>query len=305
MARKLLFTFVALMIFSVPAYSQATRTWVSGVGDDVNPCSRTAPCKTFAGAISKTAINGEISVLDPGGYGTVTITKSLLIDGEGTLASILFSSTNGVIINAAGINVTLRNLSLNGGGTGFKGIRILQAANVVIENCDISNFTSFGISDERTVAGTLTVLNSRIYTGIGINSYGIVVEPAAATANALTFDGVSISGMGATGFYIANGASAMITRSSTHSNLGDGIRAQASLGTVEINVSDSVVHSNSLVGVKTVGAGATVRLANTFITENKTNGLEISGGTIGSYLNNRINGNAGNNGAGLTTVIQQ
>src|SRR5438477_3797204 len=49
------------------AFAQATRTWVSGVGDDVNPCSRTAPCKTFAGAISKTAGGGEIDVLDPGG----------------------------------------------------------------------------------------------------------------------------------------------------------------------------------------------------------------------------------------------
>src|SRR5262245_48964588 len=66
------------------AYAQATRTWVSGVGDDVNPCSRTAPCKTFAGAISKTAAGGEISVLDPGGFGGVTITKSITINGEGT-----------------------------------------------------------------------------------------------------------------------------------------------------------------------------------------------------------------------------
>jgi hypothetical protein len=65
------------------AQAQATRTWVSGVGDDANPCSRTAPCKTFAGAISKTAPCGEISVLDPGGFGAVTITKSITINGTG------------------------------------------------------------------------------------------------------------------------------------------------------------------------------------------------------------------------------
>src|SRR6266568_3695702 len=106
---KFRFTFNALAIaiftfaFASMAQAQATRTWVSGVGDDANPCSRTAPCKTFAGAISKTAAGGEISVLDPGGFGAVTITKSITIDGDGTLAGILASLTNGIIVNA-GVN---------------------------------------------------------------------------------------------------------------------------------------------------------------------------------------------------------
>ncbi|MFP5288427.1 MAG: hypothetical protein ACLGI9_22010, partial [Thermoanaerobaculia bacterium] len=101
--------FVALMV--VPAvHAQATRTWVSGVGDDVNPCSRTAPCKTFAGAISKTAAGGEISVLDPGGYGAITITKAITISGDGTLASILAAGTNGIVVNAgAADKVVIRN----------------------------------------------------------------------------------------------------------------------------------------------------------------------------------------------------
>src|SRR5919106_243394 len=81
------------------AHAQATRTWVSGVGDDANPCSRTAPCKTFAGAISKTAAGGFISVLDPGGYGNVTITKSITIDGEAAHAGILAAGTKGVVIS--------------------------------------------------------------------------------------------------------------------------------------------------------------------------------------------------------------
>src|SRR5512132_4382749 len=83
------------------AQAQASRTWVSGVGDDANPCSRTAPCKTFAGAISKTAAGGEINCLDPAGYGSVTITKSITIDCHYTERGILASLTNGVIINAA------------------------------------------------------------------------------------------------------------------------------------------------------------------------------------------------------------
>src|SRR3954465_4614303 len=101
-------------LLNSPASAQATRTWVSGVGDDANPCSRTAPCKTFAGAISKTAVNGEINCLDPGGFGAVTITKGITLDCHEVFASILVSGTNGIIINAAGAVVTIRNLNFNG-----------------------------------------------------------------------------------------------------------------------------------------------------------------------------------------------
>src|SRR5476649_1636284 len=91
--------FVLGLIFcSAPAYAQATRTWVSGVGDDANPCSRTAPCKTFAGAISKTAPSGEINVLDPGGFGALTITKAITIDGGPNIAGVLVSGTNGFLV---------------------------------------------------------------------------------------------------------------------------------------------------------------------------------------------------------------
>src|SRR6266446_8694398 len=108
-----------MLVVGSPASAQASRTWVSGVGDDANPCSRTAPCKTFAGAISKTAVAGEISVLDPGGYGAVSILQSVTIDGDGTLASILANGGNGILVNAPGVVLTLRNISListNGGG---------------------------------------------------------------------------------------------------------------------------------------------------------------------------------------------
>src|SRR5213593_3906867 len=115
--------------------AQATRTWVSGVGDDVNPCSRTAPCKTFAGAISKTAAGGEIDALDPAGFGAVTITKAITIDGSGTFASILGSLTNGIVVNA-GVNdvVTIRGLSINGFSNGLDGIRFLAGAALNVEN---------------------------------------------------------------------------------------------------------------------------------------------------------------------------
>src|SRR5262245_1341363 len=145
--------------FVTMVHAQASRTWVSGVGDDANPCSRTAPCKTFAGAISKTATGGEINALDPAGYGAVTITKAITIDGGGTLASILCSGTNGIVINApASAVVTIRNVAINGIGSGLNGIRILSSGVVNIERCEIFGFTGAGIDAEPTAASVLFVL---------------------------------------------------------------------------------------------------------------------------------------------------
>src|SRR5438874_12407095 len=104
------FVLIALAL-PASAFAQASRTWVSGVGDDANPCSRTAPCKTFPGAISKTAAGGEINCLDPGGFGGVTITKAITIACEGVTAGVLVSGTNAIIVNAGPSDqVTLRGL---------------------------------------------------------------------------------------------------------------------------------------------------------------------------------------------------
>ena len=182
-------TTLALFAVSAPAHAQATRTWVSGVGDDLNPCSRTAPCKTFAGAISKTFINGEIDCLDPGGYGAVTITKSITIDCTGTFGSILASGTTGVTIsipvnaNDPFRTVRLRGLSINGSGasgtigtrTGVRGVKILDAAVVEIEDTVITDFVTAGIQDSRTsTGGKLLIRNSviRDVTGTGIGAGG-------------------------------------------------------------------------------------------------------------------------------------
>src|ERR1041385_6942776 len=129
------------------AYAQASRTWVSGVGDDANPCSRTAPCKTFAGAISKTAQGGEIDTLDPGGFGAVTITKSITIDGVGGgESSVLVSGTNGIVIQALTTDiVTLRNIQINGIGSGINGVRVLQAGRANLDNVAIFGFTNRGV----------------------------------------------------------------------------------------------------------------------------------------------------------------
>ena len=158
---------VTLLFVSNMAIAQATRTWVSGMEDDVNPGSRAAPCKTFAGAISKTATGGEINVIVPGGYGAVTITKSITIDGSGTFASILSSGTNGVIIDAGadGI-VTLRHLFINGAGTGISGIKIIAAKKVIIEDCTLANFTQQGVEINTTAACTVILNNVGIHNAM-------------------------------------------------------------------------------------------------------------------------------------------
>jgi PASTA domain len=195
-------TIVATAVIAVvapPAFAQATRTWVSGVGDDVNPCSRTAPCKTFAGAISKTAAGGVINTLDGAGFGAVTITKSITIDGTGTQASILSLSTNGVNINGAGIDVVLRNIDINGtlpgaGCGGLSGVNVLAASSVRLDGVTISGM-------QRGVSLPLTNANADVFVDVSLNDIevkntcvaGIDAQPAAGKQTRLVLDGARIS----------------------------------------------------------------------------------------------------------------
>jgi hypothetical protein len=277
------------------AHAQASRTWVSGVGADENPCSRTAPCKTFAGAISKTAVNGVINCLDPGGFGTVTITKSITIDCHEIFAGVLNSGTNGVNINftsfAAGDTrktVRLRNLNFDGFDTGLIGIRIIGAAGVTgtavfIEDCMIDgNFGSpgKGISDERAGGGKLSISHTTVRNMLAT---GIGVAPASGstTINAV-LDNVRVQNAGF-GVAAGNGVRMMITSSVFSGNTAAGIEADPG---AQVNVDNSVT-SNNVTGVQ---AGGTVRLANTDIS---FNGTGISGaGSALSFGNNRISGNA-------------
>ena len=173
--RAWLFVAITLMFTSL-AQAQATRTWVSGVGDDANPCSRTAPCKTFAGAISKTAMGGEINTIDAGGFGAVTITKSITIDGTGAQASILASGTYGISINItqpedAAKTVRIRGLSINGAATGIHGIRVIAANRVFVEDTVIDGFTKHGITVEANTPTQVFVKDTTIRNneGSGIN----------------------------------------------------------------------------------------------------------------------------------------
>jgi parallel beta-helix repeat protein len=305
-AAGVIFAILGLSISSF-AQAQATRTWVSGVGDDVNPCSRTAPCKTFAGAISKTATGGEISVLDPGGYGAVTITKSITIDG-GTgagWASIVNSLTNGITINAGAGIVTLRNISINGGGNGLNGIRILAAARVIIENVQIFGNTAAdpngrGITDQRS-GGQLFISN----TVVSNNSQsGIVIVSAAAGA---TIDGqlrnVQSIGNGNSGLVALLASNLTVSNSVFSGNFNYGIYVEQASGTTQLFVSDSTMSDNST-GLQ-VGAGAPqVRLSNNTITNNNT-GIAAAAGVFSTLGNNTVTGNLAGNGPFSFAVVNK
>jgi len=187
----------ALEQLEVRVVPQATRTWVSGVGDDANPCSRTAPCKTFAGAISKTAVGGEIDVLDPGGFGAVTITKSITIDGGGFQAGVLVSGTNGIVISpgSANIVVVLRGLNINGLGSGLQGITVTNDADpntslaaLFVENCNIQQFSGNGIDFKPDANSKLFVTNTTVQSNNQVagptTKAGIYIHPSGGNTQA-------------------------------------------------------------------------------------------------------------------------
>ena len=290
--RFVLQTFVFLglaLAFPVLVEAQATRTWVSGVGDDVNPCSRTAPCKTFAGAISKTATNGEINCLDPGGFGAVTITKSITIDCEDTQGSILAAGTNGVIVNiTAGTDtkkhVRLRGLSINGASNtaAVSGVRVLAANFVSVEDTVIDGFQNHGISIE-TTSGTPKIEVDRV-TIRGMVGNGINTFVTGGTVNLAISNSVFSST--STGVNLSSNTKATIRDSSAVNN-ATGLASFSA----EMNVFNCMISGNTT-GIF-ANASSTFRLYGNIVTSNGT-GLSSSGGAILSSSNNQVDGNTTN-----------
>ena len=286
---------LALIALALPASAsaQATRTWVSGVGDDANPCSRTAPCKTFAGAISKTAAKGEINCLDPGGFGGVTITKSLAIKCQYTEGGVLVSGTNAIVVNAAATDtVTLRGLDINGIGTGLNGIRILQAKSVKIIDSEIFGFVRNGVDVEATNSGArVSVHRTHIHD---ISGNGVLVAPPAA------------AGTGATA------GNRVVVRDNQIEENGCGIMASSNIpdaafnfasqcGTSNVNGGRATVHafnnsisdhrSNTGAGIHVNGANSNVRYGKNDIVNNIFGVRTINAGQLNSYVDNHMIGN--------------
>ena len=291
-----LFAIALLFVLSVSsAHAQATRTWVSGVGDDANPCSRTAPCKTFAGAISKTAAGGEINVLDPGGFGAVTITKSITISSEGFEAGVLVSGTNGIVVSAPGGVVILRGLDFEGLGTGINGVDILAASAVHIEKCVIRGFSTTSSNGVLVAPSTGTLqlkIDDVIVTEDGGPTTGnaITIQPTGGANVNATFNNVRLIN-NASGFrFDGTGGpiSAEVRDSVSSNNTRAGLSA---IGANTVNIlSDGSAFTANGSGVIANGTGVSIRLTRSAVTANGT-GLTITNGAIGSYLDNEIDNN--------------
>jgi hypothetical protein len=290
MRRIALFTlltgFLVPALMSAPAYAQATRTWVSGVGDDnntVNGCSRTATCKTFAAAISVTDTNGEINCTDPGGFGTLTITKSITIDCSGTFGGIVVAGFNGITVNLTASpdplkSVVLRGININGAGSGgqagLKGVSILSAAVVTLENVEIMNFAQQGVADTRTTQGKLFIKNSVIRNNAGV---GIAVG---ATGGAMVSIENTHSINNLYGLATSNGNQIKITRSVFSGNSTAGIEADPG---AQIGVEHSTVNFNGT-GLQAYG---TIWIDDTDVAFNQA----ATAGTPVSFGNNRFYAN--------------
>jgi hypothetical protein len=299
----------SIAVLTTSAHAQATRTWVSGVGDDANPCSRTAPCKTFAGAISKTAAGGEINCIDPGGFGGVTITKAMMIDCSNTEAGVLVSGSNGITVSAGASDVVvLRGLDIIGTASvpALNGIRFVSGAALHVEKCTIREFLSGGT-----------------------NRFGILFQPAATSELYVTESYITNNGSGSAGGGImiratGSGSAKVIIKNANVDNNITGITADggSTTGDTTLTVRDSVSAGASFTGISVVtpaagGGQSIIDIYNSSIFHNATgissfgpksvvvlSGSHVSGngtalnaassGQILTYQNNDLNTNGAN-----------
>lgn len=298
----------AAALYAAPANAQATRTWVSGVGDDANPCSRTAPCKTFAGAVSKTAAGGEINCLDPGGFGAVTITKSMTINCVYTEGGVL-AGGNGITVNDSAtstpgtIVVYLRGLDIFGVNPPSHGVRFVSGAALHIENSTIRRFNgtnSFGISFQPSGAATLYVQDTTIAdNGSGATGGGINIAPTGAGGSArAVLRNVRIQNNAQDGLRIdtttttaAAGVSATADGSLFAGNI-NGIIVNGGTPPANLMVADSTVAANSGSGIVASGASTRIRVGNTRIHGNGFGVRAGTGASLLTYGDNLLDGNS-------------
>ena len=309
--RKLIVVFAALFAtlgYAAPASAQATRTWVSGVGDDANPCSRTAPCKTFAGAISKTATGGEINCLDPGGFGGVTIVKSISIICDYTEGGVLSAGAgvNGIVVNlpATTDTVFLSGIDFNGAGSAQNGLRVVSGGIVHLQNSTIRNYRAsngLGVSYQPAGAGRLYIRNTTITdNGTGATGGGILIQPTGAGGTArILLDNVRVNNNSNHGVRVdtnGNTSGSGVVMNITHSSLtGNGASGLALINPTSfaiVNVTNSTIFNNTGPGLSVNGAGGLIRASANVISLNSQAVSIGGGGSIRTYGDNIVEDNA-------------
>jgi hypothetical protein len=295
-----------LLLASGSAFAQATRTWVSGVGDDVNPCSRTAPCKTWAGAISKTAAGGIINCLDPGGFGAVTVTKSITISCKHVEGSALSSGTTGITINGAGIDVVLRGLDIDGSpptAPGINGVRFVQGGSLVVDDCVIRRFNAASpngngiLVSNSSLTARIYVVNSIISgNGAGTGGAGIMIAPTGTGGATVFVSNTNLLnntiGIRANTAATTGAIGVTVTDSTAAGAPYHGFVAEGTNGAVRMMLNRVTSANNLGNGVHAIGANALIRVGSSVVTGNAGTGfIATSGGVLQSYGNNQVSGN--------------
>lgn len=311
--RRIVTCSASILLFAPILNAQATRTWVSGVGDDANPCSRTAPCKTFAGAISKTVAGGEIDALDPAGFGALTITKSITLDGGGgQVASVLVAGTNGIVVAAASTDVVnIRNIRFEGllgngttGSAGLNGIDVIAAGQVHIQNCYVDGFSQRGIAvvPSSGYAPQVSIDGTSVTNSLGA---GLYVDGTANAGSGETHVTVTNSHFNSNkyGVYTTDNTRTSVFNSEASGNSKGGFFTLANATPSILNVAQSLVADNTLEGIGAGGGGAsaTVRAGGNDLFGNGTSFSTSSGGTILSFGNN----DNGGSGSPTSTISPQ
>jgi Right handed beta helix region len=294
-------TLFALGLTVVPAHAQLARTFVSSFGDDANDCGRLTPCRTFQVAHDKTLAKGEITVLDAGGYGAVTITKavSIINDGVGEAGVLVSGGLNGITIAAGGSDaVSLRGLTVKGiGFGGGNGIVFNSGKSLTIENCALRNLTGaspigFGIMFQPSAAASLAVSRTLVADN---ERDGIRVLPSGAAAVKAVFSRVELYNNGGVGV-VAIGS---LGTGAIDATVADSIAAGNDTGFVVNSTSAATslmlirsVSANNRLGVATSGTAiARMRIGESTITGNAFSWGAFTGSLLRSYGNNNINGN--------------
>lgn len=306
MNRRAIVVAASLMLACIlsPAKAQNARSFVSSHGLDTNACTLAAPCRSLAVALAATNAGGEIDVLNPAGYGALTINKAISIvnDGVGTAGVIVPSGEDGIIINAGPNDaVSLRGLSVEGSGVGATGIKFNSGASLTVEKCVIRHMTGNGIDfTSSTATSALTVSNSLVADNgeAGINllpSGSATAEFNRVEANNNGFYGILVGGDSSSG---ANTVNATVSDSVAAGNGNAGFYSSSPSGHAPTNfmVSHSVTANNGI-GVDAFGPGVVVRLANSAVTGNASGWQVVNGGVISSYGDNYIDGNGSNTGS--------
>jgi hypothetical protein len=284
----LLAAVLAFAFFAAPAQAQSIRTFVSVAGSDSNPCTITQPCRHFSVAVAATSVGGEVDALDAGAYGSFTISQAITIEGQGWSYVAPPASGNGITINAGSGNVSIHGVSLNGAGaTGAtNGIVFNSGGRLNVKDSVIQNFANDGIALNATAPVSIsdTVVSDNANFGINFQPGGtadLTLERVQAIGNSNI--GIRIEGENASEGAAVTGTCADCVLSGN----GDGFFSEGSIisaqptGTI---VNCKIVNNN----VGLVSSYSTVNLAQSTISNNKTDGFSTQFGTLKSFGNNFI-----------------